>query len=241
MKDEKLHDLFGSWYPTIKDFGQKPAFDNILAQLVHDVNNQQEITPDLKNIFTAFKECNFNDTLVIWVGLSPYHNGEATGISMGIPDNWDKEPPPTLRVIMEELNYEYGRPADKIDLTLKSWCNQGMLMINRALTTKNKDPRSHVALWTPFIRHFFKYINDNTSGLIIVLLGKEAKEITTILDSNRFHILKYVHPAAEAYNSGTAGFYRCGIFKAINSILKDTYNKEIDWFCNQPEPPLNPT
>lgn len=228
MKDEKIIELFGSWSPAVIDFCRTSSFDAILKTIVEKEDAGITISPSLKNIFKAFQITEFKNTYVIWFGLDPYFNGEATGISMGLPKDWAGKIPATHKILMMELDNTYGSNAG-VDPTFETWAKQGILMLNKALTIENKVTKGHIELWRPFMTHLCKWINEHTSGLIIAMFGKEAQKLGEHFNPDNFWLLNIVHPAAEAHSGGSAGFFHSNFYKQINDILWKQHKHKIQW------------
>ena len=82
-----------------------------LRKVVTWVNkaNSADLCPSPKNIFRAFRACSFKDCKVVFLGQDPYLKEAA-------------------------INYEIPHNLIEFDNTLESWAEQGILMINTALT-----------------------------------------------------------------------------------------------------------
>jgi uracil-DNA glycosylase len=169
------------------------------------------IYPEKKNIFRAFDCCTVTDVKVVLMFQDPYHNGSATGIATGVDSN---PIPTTLQNIFKEIKNEYGKC--NINPNLLSWCKQGVLLLNTALTVEKGSPGSHINLWRNWTANFIKGLSSEKS-LVWVFFGKEAIKYNKCVTNGV--VLECVHPAAEAYSGGTSGFFGSDIFKTINSNL----------------------
>lgn len=89
------------WKDFIKQEKEKPYFNKIVEFLKIDALTRQ-IFPDHKDIFNAFKHCEFDSTKVVIIGMDPYHGeGQAHGLSFSVEDG--VKPPPSLVNIFKEL------------------------------------------------------------------------------------------------------------------------------------------
>ncbi|MCC3262694.1 uracil-DNA glycosylase, partial [Paenibacillus polymyxa] len=83
--------------------------------------------------FRALQALAPSDVRVVILGQDPYHGpGQAQGLAFSVPD--DCKRPPSLRNIFNEIARDYpelGVPAGN-DLT--AWAEQGVLLLNTALT-----------------------------------------------------------------------------------------------------------
>jgi uracil DNA glycosylase len=61
---------------------------------------------------------------------------------------------------------------------------------------------------------------------VVVAVGKKAESSLEELFPDRIAI---VHPAAEAYSGGKAGFYGCKIFSKVNQQLIEKGKDPINW------------
>ena len=64
------------------------------------------IFPKQSQIFSAFKECSFENVKVVIIGQDCYHHeGQANGLCFSV--NQDTKCPPSLRNIFKELHQEF--------------------------------------------------------------------------------------------------------------------------------------
>jgi len=57
---------------------------------------------------------------------------------------------------------------------LESWCKQGCLMLNTALTVRYKEPNCHAKIWAWFTDDIIKHLSDTKENLVFVLWGNPA-------------------------------------------------------------------
>ncbi len=153
----------------------------------------------------------------------------ATGILFGN----SKETPedklsPSLEVVKEAaINYEIPHNSIIFDNTLESWTNQGILMINSALTCEVNKVGSHVNVWRPFVSKLIKNLSIKESGIIYVLFGKQAQTLRPYIDKEYNEIIEIEHPA---YFARTGQTMPNNIFIKINDLLYSKYREKIKWF-----------
>jgi uracil-DNA glycosylase len=145
---------------------------------------------------------------------------------MGISRQTDKIPP-TLKILALELIKEY--PNATLDYTMQSFAKQGFLMLNMALTVIEHQSRSHLTHWRPFTEFLIRKLSITNTGIIYVLLGKEAQLLKAYINPDSNYIITAPHPAAELYSGGNAGFYGCRLFLRINEIIEKQYNTQINF------------
>ena len=116
-----------------------------------------------------------------------------------------------------------------IDDSLISWANQGVLLLNSALTVEEGKPGSHSLLWRPFIKTFLRNMSLARPDIIYVFFGKEAQSFIPYLSDFLYNpiILKENHPSYYA-RTGIPMDYT--IFKEIDNYTKQMNNDTIQWY-----------
>ena len=214
------------WGRIFKSFIFSSEFDDILTKLYTLSQEDKRFTPPLKHVFRAFEECPYDELKVVIVGQDPYPQlGVADGIAFSCSNSG--KPQPSLRYIFEEVErtvyQEY--PSDQ-DPDLKRWSNQGILMLNTALTVEVGKIGSHYDIWRPFTAYLLDWLNNYNPGLIYVYMGKKAEEWSE-LTSNNNHKFTVKHPASAAYNGSK--WDSNDIFTKVSSIVENTYGYKITW------------
>jgi len=198
---QKLFNKFAinGWDKVFRSFVYSTDFDNILTKLWELSNDDKKFTPPLKQVFRAFEECPYDNLQVVIIGQDPYPQlGVADGISFSCSNTNKLQP--SLRFILQEVDRTvYDNEVISEDLNLKRWSNQGVLMLNTALTTEIGIIGSHYDIWRPFTTYLLDWLNINKSELVYVYMGKKAEEWSSMTDDTN---IKYFvkHPASAAYN-----------------------------------------
>ena len=198
---QKLFNKFAinGWDKVFRSFVYSTDFDDIITKLWELSNDDKKFTPPLKQVFRAFEECPYDNLQVVIIGQDPYPQlGVADGISFSCSNTNKLQP--SLRFILEEVNRTvYNNEVIIEDLDLKIWSNQGILMLNTALTTEVGNIGSHYDIWRPFTTYLLDWLNINKSELVYVYMGKKAEEWSSMTDDTN---IKYFvkHPASAAYN-----------------------------------------
>ena len=216
------------WANKLRGFIQSSDFDKILETLYKLREDGKRFTPPLKQVFRAFEECPHDKLKVIMIGQDPYpHFGVADGLAFSCSNTG--KPQPSLKNIFEAVNttvYDEWPIDQNPDLT--RWANQGVLLLNSALTCEIDKVGSHYNIWKDFIAYTMDMLNFTDSGLIFVLMGKQAQELEGLI-SEHHHIIKVSHPASAAY---TKTVWDCGnMFNEINKIINGQNGPEfkITW------------
>jgi uracil-DNA glycosylase len=214
------------WNLVLKSFIESSDFETIIKQLVYLVKEGKRFTPTLKQMFRAFEECPYNKLKIIIVGQDPYPQlGVADGIAFSCSNTMELQP--SLNYMLNEVNKTVykGHPGS-LDVDLTRWSNQGILLVNTALTTTVGKIGQHYNIWKPFIAYLFDHLTWNNSGLIYIYMGKQAQEWAECVNDNN-HKFYVSHPASAAYNNST---WDCqNVFIEARDIVKKMYNEDIIW------------
>jgi uracil-DNA glycosylase len=217
------------WATKLRGFIQSSDFNKVLETLHKLRENGKRFTPPLKQVFAAFEHCPIDKLRVIMIGQDPYpHMGVADGLAFSCSNTM--RPQPSLKNIFEAVNttvYTH-EPQYDMDPNLTRWANQGVLLLNSALTCEIDKVGSHYSIWKDFIAYLMDILNFTDSGLIFVLMGKQAQELEGLIGDHH-HIIKVSHPASAAY---TKTIWDCGnMFNEINKIITGQNGREyaITW------------
>jgi uracil-DNA glycosylase len=212
-----------SWADKLKGFLQSSDFDKILAELYRLREDGKRFTPPLKQVFRAFEECPYDKLKVIMIGQDPYpYINVADGLAFSC--SMTDKVQPSLRNMFEAIEKTvYQEFPTYQDPNLTRWANQGILLLNSALTCQVDKIGSHYNVWKEFIAYTMDILNYTDSGLIFVLMGKQAQELESMIGEHH-HIIKVSHPASAAY---TKTVWDCNdMFNACNTIIEGQNGKE---------------
>ena len=222
MKNE-IYNINNGWEAILEsEINQKYFYK--LSNFLQDYREKKTVYPNERDVFKAFKLCNYNDLKIVIIGQDPYHNiNQAHGLAFSVKS---KKIPPTLSNIIKELRNDV-----KIEIPshgcLESWAKQGVLLINSILTVEYKNPNSHSNIgWQKFTDNVITNISKNKNGIIFMIWGNHAKNKVKLIDKSKHHILIAPHPSPlSAYR----GFFGCKHFSKSNSILVNQKKKTINW------------
>jgi uracil-DNA glycosylase len=214
------------------------VYDPTIKQLLDKVNNffaTKElpkfgdfvpIYPAQNDIFNAFNLCPFSNVRVIILGQDPYINvGEAMGLAFSVAKG--VKVPPSLKNIYKELTTDIPGFKEPNHGSLISWAQQGVFLINTALTVREGQSGSHLDAWQPFTDQVISLISQKKENLVFILWGNPAKKkLNVIKNIDKHHIITAAHPSPL---SATRGFFGCKCFSQTNNYLAAKGLKEIDW------------
>ena len=216
--------LGNSWDEILKDEFNKDYYLKLRSFLKEEYS-KRIIYPSMYDIFNALKYTDYNDTKVVILGQDPYHGeGEAHGLAFSVKK--DIPIPPSLKNIYKELNASLGCYIPNNGY-LKKWADQGVLLLNAALTVQKDMANSHRGKgWEIFTTEVIKKLSQREKPVIFLLWGNNAKEKRQYIDLNRHYVLTSVHPSPL---SASRGFFGCNHFKKANEILESMGDRPIDW------------
>lgn len=232
---KKLYEMLkpSGWHDILKGFLLSEDFVKIMTTLEKCVAEDKRFTPPLKQVFNAFMECPYNKTRIIMLGQDPYPQlGVADGIAFSCGNT--KKPELSLRYMLHAVNdtvYQGKKDTKTFDPDLRRWSNQGVLLLNTALTTEINKIGKHLDIWQPFIAYLVDMLNTSDNDYVWVFMGKKAQQYEDLVDNilNNTLLLQCSHPASAAY-AKSASWDCNNIFNTVNQHLKEQRKlPEIIW------------
>ena len=179
-----------------------------------------EITPFYNLIFRALNKP-IDSTRVVFFGQDPYpKKGHAHGLAFSV-DASVSPLPASLRNVFKELKSDVGIDRTKGDLS--DWCEQGVMLINRVLTTDVGQSlvHSHIG-WEEITNSVALALGKR--GVLAVLWGNSALELKKFFPDD--HVIASVHPSPL---SVYRGFFGSKPFSQVNEILTNKGYPTISW------------
>lgn len=216
-------DLPNDWFSILKNqYNIEDNLSDITANI--DTLKDTEIFPKKEEVFQALHLTPIDKVKVIILGQDPYHDfGQAHGLSFSVQNG--VKLPPSLRNIFKELYDDIGTTRMSSDLT--HWAQQGVLLLNTALTVSAHQAASHSQVgWSQFTQNVLKAVAAQKTPLAVVLWGKHAQSFKEIFDPEHHFILSSAHPSPlSAYR----GFFGSKPFSKINVFLNNNNLDAIQW------------
>ncbi|MFN8251285.1 MAG: uracil-DNA glycosylase [Ferruginibacter sp.] len=221
--DVKIED---SWKEVLKHEFTKPYFQQVVTFLKTEKAAGKTIYPPGALIFNAFNQTPFSKVKVVIIGQDPYHGpGQAHGLSFSVPNGI--KPPPSLVNIFKEIQSDIGVAMPQGYGNLTKWAEQGVLLLNAALTVRANEPFSHANFgWADFTNGVIQKISDEKKGIVFLLWGKFAQDKQLLIDETKHFVLKAAHPSPF---SADKGFFGCKHFSKTNELLVKQGLAPIDW------------
>ena len=206
-----------SWHRLLE-----PSRD-LLGRIENQLSTISNLTPDRNQVMRAF-ELPVEKVRVLLLGQDPYPtDGMACGLAFA--NTPGTKTPQSLRNLMKEL--EADLPGVSATADLAKWSNQGVMLLNSALTTEVGSSGSHQNLWREFIEEVITALDQARDGKLVCLsLGLEAKKLASLLAFGE--VVYAPHPSPL---SAHRGFFGSRIYSRVNQALSDQGQEPIDWSC----------
>ncbi|WP_406413745.1 uracil-DNA glycosylase [Streptomyces halstedii] len=179
--------------------------------------------PAGQNVLRAFQQP-FDQVRVLIVGQDPYPTpGMAIGLSFAVAPDVQRLPG-SLENIFRELHSDLGLPRPSNgDLT--PWTRQGVLLLNRALTTAPRKPAAHRGKgWEEVTEQAIRALVARGTPLVSILWGRDARNLRPLLGD-----LPAVESAHPSPMSADRGFFGSRPFSRTNEYLTRAGAQPVDW------------
>ena len=215
---EQMHP---SWQLALAE--SKQLLDSIEAKLDAHVG---EFVPPKPLVMRAFEQP-LDAVRVLIVGQDPYPTaGHAIGFSFAV-DTSVKPLPRSLKNILIELKEDLGKSVSA-EGDLSRWSEQGVLLLNRHLTTDLAEAGAHTDIgWATFTDKVINVLNRRLGRkLVAILWGAQAQQLSAALCDCT--VLLSAHPSPL---SARRGFFGSKPFSKTNHALIQVGEQPIDWAC----------
>lgn len=213
-----------SWRVALQSEFDQPYFKTLIQFLKGEKAKGKKIYPPGTLIFNAFDTTPLSDLKVVILGQDPYIKpNQAMGLSFSVPKGI--RTPPSLKNIYKELNTDLGISiVDYGDLT--AWANQGVFLLNAALTVEAGKSGSHLEKgWGQFTDAVIRLISEKREHIVFMLWGNFAKAKGQLIDGSKHLVLKASHPSPLARGA----YFGSKHFSQANAYLENKGLGEIDW------------
>jgi uracil-DNA glycosylase len=216
--------FFEQMHPSWQDAlaGQRELLDEIEANISSDA----AVAPPLPMVMRAFEQP-VNAVRVLLVGQDPYPTpGHAIGLSFAVAPEVSPLPR-SLQNMMRELRDDLGKEVSNGG-DLQRWANQGVMLLNRHLTTSSGTSAAHFdAGWARFTDTAIKVLNRARGRTMVAILwGNEAIALQRLLTD--VQVVSSAHPSPL---SARRGFFGSKPFSKTNDALVFVGEQPIDWSC----------
>lgn len=225
-----MEQLFGrEWWEHLKHYKSE------LEEIAIKVNNLRKkghniIPPKGSSLlFRAFKETPLSKVKCLVLGQDPYYsfeNEHPIFDGLAFSNSASLHASPSLRNILEEVEADLGEGLDlkrTAKLSLYSWAEQGVLLINTAHTVEAYKPESHLHLWKEFTKEVFKIVNKK-NDIVHLLWGAKAIKYKSLITNPSHAIICTSHPSPLSYTKSVQEY---SPFKGSKCFSKTNYELEI--------------
>ena len=205
-----------------------------LLTFLEDERSHPTVYPAAHQVFRALELTWCKRTKVVILGQDPYDApGKAEGLCFSVPCGIT--PPGSLQNIHKELQRDCGflPPGHG---SLVPWANQGVLLLNTALTVREGQRRVRRPQWKGFTDAVIRVVIQE-SDPIFLLWGGDAQDTERLIASvgTPERIIKSSHPSRRSANRSCRGsppFNGSSPFTKTNERLRALGRPPIDWSLN---------
>ena len=229
-KQAKLQ-LSPTWFGALDQEMRQDYWETLQLFLMDQESQGRVIYPPVGQLFSAFSLTDLHKVKVVILGQDPYHGfGQANGLAFSI--NLGNKIPPSLRNILMELHLDLGIAVPSHGC-LRKWSNEGVFLLNSALTVEESKPSAHAGQgWENFTNAAIQTISDNCQRVVFMLWGSIARDKRILVDESRHLVLEAPHPSPLSFYRGFRG---CRHFSMANQYLKLNGLTPIDWALDSAE------
>lgn len=198
-----------------------PFFTDNLPQIAERIAKESlPVYPPTDRRFAALERTQPDDTQVVILGQDPYHTpGKADGLAFSIPQDFGGRLD-SLGSIFKEIEADVHAPRTRTDLG--DWADQGVLLLNTALTVPQGRPKAHAKLgWDALVAQVIARLDDRPRAFL--LWGGPAQRFAP---KGEHLVLTTAHPSPL---SARRGFFGSRPFSAVNRWLTQRGDDPIHW------------
>lgn len=216
--------LESKWKKHLGTEFSKDYMKNLKSFLTDELKSKT-IYPQHKEYFEAFNLTPFDKVKVVILGQDPYHGpDQAHGLCFSVKPG--VKVPPSLVNIYKELrsDVDFETPTHGY---LKSWAEQGVLLLNATLSVRAGQAGSHQKKgWEQFTDQAIHYLDRERKNIVFMLWGSYAQKKGSFIDTKKHLVLKAPHPSPL---SAHRGFLGCKHFSKCNEYLKKHGIEPMHW------------
>lgn len=220
-----MKDIFqNDWSDFVFEEIEQPYYQRLRKFLKNEYKTKT-VYPDMYDIFNALKWTPLKDVKVVILGQDPYHDeNQAHGLAFSVKPGISL--PPSLKNIYREIETDLNVRMPQSGY-LKSWADQGVLLLNTVLTVRAHQAASHQNMgWEIFTDHIIDKIAAENRPIVFILWGKKAQAKEEKIKNPLHLVIKSPHPSPL---SASRGFFGSKPFSKTNDYLIENNLKPIDW------------
>ena len=239
-------DIPKDWQELLGNYFDSSDWINLASNLEAALDvDPKLIRPEPSQFFRALKLTPVDSVKVVILGQDPYHSPDlAQGLAFSIPANIptnSRSFPSSLRNISKALALEGFGHLPNGDL--HAWAEQGVLLLNTALSVRLGEAGSHSNLgWKSLIDQLISGLALHKPHLVWMLWGGHAQSKLALIESGIDQlILQSSHPSGLGVYKTDKPFLEpgakacCGHFTKANQWLKQLGKEEVIWVGTAPQ------
>lgn len=218
-----------SWQAALGPVLAAPEARRLGGWLRAEEDGGKTIYPPRGSRLRALELTPLDAVKVVILGQDPYHGpGQAHGLAFSVPEG--VRVPPSLVNIHKELESDLGIKAPPHG-NLEHWAQQGVLLLNNALTVEAGLAGSHQGRgWEAITDAAVAAVAARDVPSVFILWGsharKKAMRVPELAANSRHLVLTAPHPSPL---SAYAGFFGSKPFSKANTFLEANGRGPIDW------------
>jgi uracil-DNA glycosylase len=221
---EPLADAFGRvpapWRGVTDPFLASAVGQSLAAFVDERVRGGAVVYPS--HVFRALEFHAPDDVRVVILGQDPYHGpGQAQGLAFSVAPGQRKQPP-SLRNMLKEVAADTGAASICRD-DLSPWAEQGVLLLNSALTVEDGAPQSHANRgWELLTDALLARVAAQPRSAVFMLWGASAQKKRTLIERCGAHphlVMQANHPSPLSANRPPVPFVGSRPFSQANTFL----------------------
>ncbi|KAJ2629292.1 uracil DNA glycosylase [Coemansia sp. RSA 1290] len=221
----ELETIDPSWLQYLQTELTQPYFKQLKKFLAQEHKAGKQIFPLAQDVYSWSRFAPFGRVKVVILGQDPYHGpGQAHGLAFSVQKGV-RVPPSLLNMYRALEGYQgFSKPNHGY---LGGWAEQGVLLLNAALTVECHKANSHANKgWETFTDRVVELVNRKRSNVVFMLWGSYAQKKGAQIDKSKHLVLKSVHPSPL---SAHRGFFECRHFEKANDYLVARGLSPINW------------
>jgi uracil-DNA glycosylase len=206
-------------------FFQQGHFNKIMDRVALRQQQGIQILPAPQDIFNALNLTPLSQVRAVILGQDPYPTpGDAHGLAFSYKGQGRL--PASLKNIFKEMMSDLSIPMPRNgDLT--AWAKQGVLLLNKALTTEAGQAGAHLKWgWQELVDQVIKAVSLRQPHVAFLLWGASARACAGLIDLQKHLVLEAGHPSPLNRLGDFAGSKP---FSQANCWLKQQGVQPVDW------------
>ena len=218
-----------SWRAALDPVLAKPESRQLGGFLKAEEAVGKAIYPPRGTRLAALELTPLDAVKVVILGQDPYHGaGQAHGLCFSVQPG--VRVPPSLVNIYKELHADLGLPIPRHG-TLTKWAQQGVLLLNNALTVEDGKPASHQGKgWEAITDAVVSAVAAKADPCVFLLWGsharKKAQAVPGLGPGSHHLVLTAPHPSPLSAHTGWFGSRH---FSQANAFLDSHGRGAVDW------------